>query len=969
MKIKILTLGLAIISGSVFAQVSYDNYNKSVFLGFSKMNFTNTENARQTQQKVQQDFPGMNVTVDKLNGNFTDVFGTALQIPGSTLNDKVQTCFNQYMTDFGVHANEWTEVRNTQSPDAAYISFSQTINTHKVVFSWLNFRFSKDGRLTRIQMKNYGTPATNVSPTLTANDAKNAAVQDLSSVTILDNTVDNNWVWFPLPTKTGYELRPAYAFEIKGNGKNLPLDLKGYVDGITGEILHRTNEVKETITDSIKGNVYKQNPLLPATNEPLANLKVTVGSTVYYTDSLGLFSDATLNAPITATVNLQGKWSKVNAALSSNVTPSYQDTILISGSTYIFPTASPSSDRHVNAYYHVNRVHEFMKGFYPTFTGMDISLPTNVDVSGTCNAFYNGNSINFYVAGGGCNSFADCGDIIYHEYGHGISDKFYNAQGAGTINNGALNEGCSDVWGMSISHDPVLGKGSMTNGGIIRRYDLAPKVYPADIVGEVHADGEIIAGAWWDVAVNITSVDTMAQLFTSTYYDVPDGPDGTEGDVYHQVLVSALMHDDNDANLSNGTPHFAQIVAAFAKHGIYLLGDAVLVHTEVPNSPDNVPVTVNATVNVATPAFLQNVVMFYKVRGGTNTVYDSVAMTNTSGSIYTAQIPGQPVGTIVDYYFGIYDYSNSLNASFPQGFTPSGLSSTKTIPYQFGIGLDMKSGTDFENTDPAWTIGNASGDNATAGIWIQATPIGSFLTGATSPIPVQPSMDHTTGTTGKCLVTGNATSTSSAVGTADVDNGKTTVLTPVFDISNFVDPVIEYYRWYSNDAGSNPGQDYWQVMIKDSATSSWITYVDRTLKTDNTWRRRIFKVKDYIPGGTGKIMMKFVAEDANPGSIVEAALDDFYLYDRGIPSSVDNLTNEKAVIYPNPANNEIHVDLKKTSKGSVSIYDLSGKQIADYPFSNASTINIDTKSLAAGSYFLMIKTGKSIQSHKISVIH
>ena len=32
----------------------------------------------------------------------------------------------------------------------------------------------------------------------------------------------------------------------------------------------------------------------------------------------------------------------------------------------------------------------------------------------------------------------------------------------------------------------------------VRRYDQDRKVYPQDLVGEVHADGEIIAGAFWD---------------------------------------------------------------------------------------------------------------------------------------------------------------------------------------------------------------------------------------------------------------------------------------------------------------------------------------------------------------------------------------------------------------------------------------------------------------------------------------
>ena len=44
-------------------------------------------------------------------------------------------------------------------------------------------------------------------------------------------------------------------------------------------------------------------------------------------------------------------------------------------------------------------------------------FPANTGVAGTCNAFFNGSSINFYNAGGGC---ANTGynSVVSHEYGH-----------------------------------------------------------------------------------------------------------------------------------------------------------------------------------------------------------------------------------------------------------------------------------------------------------------------------------------------------------------------------------------------------------------------------------------------------------------------------------------------------------------------------------------------------------------------
>ena len=973
MKSKLLLFGFALAALPATAQDHVaDKYNRSVFAQFHNIRPNERVNMGLSQQKVQQHFPGMKVSIDKLTGHFTDIFGFATSIPGNSVQEKVQNCFAQHLTDFGINPNQWqqTEVQNAEH--ASFVNYEQLINGHKVAFSRLQFRFTKDSMLERLQMKNFGTPDLSLVPSIGAEDAKLIATKDLNDLTVTESKVSGDWLWFPVPMSSGYNLRPAYKFEVYGQGEGTPVELTGYIDAISGHILYRNNEVKE-IDRTVKGTVYKQNPFQPATNEALPNLMVTVNSTNYYTDTAGKFNNPSLPAPVYATVKLEGRWSKVRAAASSNVTPSYQDTILTSGSTVMFPIASPSSNRHVNAYYHVNVVHDFMKKYMPTFTQMDYPLQTNVDVTGSCNAYYtsaNGGSINFYAAGGGCNSFALCGDIIYHEYGHAISGKFY-----GGMNNGALNEGNSDVWGMGITNNPVLGIGMNSNpGSFIRRYDQSPKVFPKDIKGEVHADGEIIAGAWWDVRLNLNSLDTMTQLFTKTYYDKPDGPNGTEGDVYHQVLISALINDDNDANLNNGTPHFSQIVAAFAKHGIYLLGDAVVAHTEIPHQPANTTITISTSLAVSTPGLLGDVKLFYRARGSS---WDSLIMTNTGGSNYSVQLPGKPEGTMMDYYFVLYDFTGMANGYFPEGYKHTLTPSTVTIPYQFGVGILSKATYDFETTLNGWTIGNAAADNAVSGLWIQAKPIGSYLSSVTGQIPVQPNMDHTTGASGKCLVTGNAASTTDAIGTEDVDgatsntSGKTTVITPVFDLSGYSDPVIEYYRWFSNDKGNNPGQDYWLVQIKDSSSSTWVA-VDNTKQSDHAWRRRIFRIKEYPTIANSQyVKMQFVAEDASPGSIYEAAIDDIFIYDKA--STVQGISNvsemQKASIYPNPANNEVYITLPYSTNGFVGLYDLTGKEIKRIGIGKETEYLLNTSDIAAGTYFILIQTKKSIQTQKISVLH
>src|SRR5690606_13679379 len=140
-------------------------------------------------------------------------------------------------------------------------------------------------------------------------------------------------------------------------------------------------------------------------------------------------------------------------------------------------------------------------------------------------------------------------------------------------------------------------------------------------------------------------VDTMAKLFTLTHFDLPNGPSGTEGDVYFDILISALMNDDNDANLANKTPHFTQIVEAFARHGIYLLNDAEFEHNELAHQTPNSPVTFSGTLKLANPTFFDKIYLHYRSRYA-GTGWDSVAMSNTSGNVYSVQLPGFPGGSV-----------------------------------------------------------------------------------------------------------------------------------------------------------------------------------------------------------------------------------------------------------------------------------------------------------------------------------
>lgn len=974
MKLIYLALGLCALGATANGQQA-GKYNQSVFAHYNQAPVARTEAAIQTVQQAAAQFPGWHVETDKLGGSFRNLYGQPIQVPGGNMPARAQYLMQHQLQKLGVDNATWQQTRNNTRDNIAYVSYKQYQHGHEVAFSRLDFRFTAAGKLQRVHMQNYGLANSALTPALAEPQLLDAVTADIKGATITAKNLGADWVWFPVPQAKGYDLQPAWPFMVTGTDETgFPLQLTGYVDAVNGAVLYRSNEVVEAFEKTIKGNVFVGNTSQPLTDEPLANLIVTIGSTDYYTNDTGLLDAPTLTAPINATIRLEGLWSRVVAFNAGNVVPSVNETFNATGGAYIYPPAPPAGRPHINAYYHVNKMHDFMKPFMPGFTGLDESLTTNVDITtNSCNAFYNGNSINFYAAAGNCNSFAEINDIVYHEYGHGINGRFYTSQGLNGMSNGGLNEGYADIWGISVTDDPVLGRNAYVGGGYIRVYNDTPKVYPEDIQGEVHADGEIIAGAWWDTRLNIGSLDTMTRLFAKSLYDLPNGPNGTEGVVFHDVLISALLADDEwgDNDITNGSPHFEQIVAAFARHGLYLLGDATITHADIPHPAAGVPIDVTASLTLTNPTFFNDLKLFYRVRGTSQ--WDSVSMVNGGGFNFTGQIPAQTAGDIVEYYFRIYDMLSYPNLIFPLAYGPTVPTIQANLPYQFGVGMTQRQSVDFESTLPGtWTIGGVQGDNATAGLWVQEQPNGSFLSSASGSIICQTDADHTTGT-GMCLVTGNAGAGISSINAADVDNGTTTAMTEVFDLTGYTTPVVEYYRWYGNDLGSNRRNDLWNVQIRSEGSSIW-KFVDRTYQSDYSWRRRIFKVSDYL--NSSKIQLRFIAADQvlsgvgqQGQSTVEAAVDDIFIYDL-TPAGVDNTVAKKAAIYPNPAHTELTVQLAQAATGSITLYDLTGRSIARMEMAQSKTsYTIATASLAPGTYMVVVQTGSSIQAEKITVQH
>ncbi len=320
-----------------------------------------------------------------------------------------------------------------------------------------------------------------------------------------------------------------------------------------------------TIQGSISGRGVEFDPLTTGSKLKvlkLSNLRLTSaeGANVF-SDLLGNFDFVTVTKQTTITSSLRGRWARVLSAKKDNLfltNTGVPGTLL---NLRFNPSGSAESETaQVNAYYHVNFIHDWVQSHLSSKTLAAINIPiiTNVNINDVCNAYYDYKSLNFFASGDGClNSAYDT--IIYHEYGHFVDDKI------GGITDGGLSEGWGDVLGAYATGQPILGEGFFgVPGESIRRADNNYQ-YPRGGQDEIHALGQAWVGFAWNLRENlITSLGKTAGIQTAENIVIPTLYANSKD--IPAAVRDVMVRDDDDGNLLNGTPHYAEIAAAAIKH-------------------------------------------------------------------------------------------------------------------------------------------------------------------------------------------------------------------------------------------------------------------------------------------------------------------------------------------------------------------------------------------------------------------
>lgn len=215
------------------------------------------------------------------------------------------------------------------------------------------------------------------------------------------------------------------------------------------------------------------------------------------------------------------------------------------------------------------------------------------------------------------------GDVVFHEYGHGISNRLIGngSTALSGIQSGAMGEGWSDYWAITINNDGAVGEYVTNNPNGIRRaaYSVpAAAVHDsyADLQSSsVHNDGEVWAATLWDLRTQLGAATTDLLVLNGMKF-TPNRPSFLNA---RDGILQA------DQNMFAGANRCA-IWTVFARHGmgVSAVGNDGTTHTAATNVPADCGGTCSFSISPTSASFA--------AAGGTQ----AVTVTTQAGCNWTA---------------------------------------------------------------------------------------------------------------------------------------------------------------------------------------------------------------------------------------------------------------------------------------------------------------------------------------------
>ncbi len=433
--------------------------------------------------------------------------------------------------------------------------------------------------------------------------------------------------------------------------------LKDVVDEDTLEAWTEDDRLYET-WGFVPGRVLLSVPWEAPAPVRLKDLRVVTSNGLdAYTDENGVYRFPNQPSTTLITARPEGRWASVEDPLGNSI---IHAAPAINGVNLVLPLVDEEfNTAQATVYYHAGVIHDWVRSKFPQQSAaIDISLPVTVNYPESCNAHYQRNPVvrelGFYASGDGCVNTA-FSTVIYHEYGHFLDDM------AGGINDEGLSEGWGDVLAALVSGQPVNGQGFFgSNTSFVRTADNDYQ-YPSNGMDEVHALGQAWSGFAWHLRQRLGAAVAEPLIMASLFADAASIP---------EAVSDVLVADDDDGELSNGTPHIRDIAQAARQHQLPI-EDYVTLSLFRAETINSVPLKIDIYGNLG--AAIQNYTVSYGL--GTR---PPAWVPITAGS-------AKPASIFKKTFFGTWDISNLPIGTYTVKLEVSALGTSFQDYYAFSL--------------------------------------------------------------------------------------------------------------------------------------------------------------------------------------------------------------------------------------------------------------------------------------------
>lgn len=926
---------------------------------------------------------------DKYSGKPLAAFGKPIQIPGYSAVDETNAVeaaldfVRETGGIFGIDAGALRFVGKSNVGSLWSVGFVQTYEGADVLLSEVRVMVRADGKVSSFNIDYYDDIDVETTPKIPHSAANaNAAIGlDIQNKNEVKLQSGGTYI-LPIKTKSGVEYKFVYETDV--NTGVINSDYTSYMDAHSGALVwRRLQTLNEASEVRSKGTVRLRNPLSPLTEVHFPHQFIRVDGFNKSTDDQGV-----LHEDIDETVPIQGsfagKFAKVvnyegsESELADSLSPGE-----IKDMTWD-DTNSDLFERHL--FYHTNVAHDYYKSIDPTSTAMDFQLQvmfTNQGYSPNASSDLNTGNITFWKVNDARIKFVESPSVLYHEYGHSVNSRFYREMGVSTgMINYATHEATADIYAASILDDSKVGRyySPADTTKFIRDVNNNRK-YPQHINGESHNDGMVLGGALWDVRKRV-SLDYISNIVHLTKkIGLPDDEilEVAFGEWFMQILIADDAYGDGNNDLSDGTPHAVEIIESFNKHNI---GTSLMLlnsfaHDELPDTDDTEHAYVVEFELDIDMEFInaqeEDVKLVYST-DNFNTEMEVDATQYEPGK-YRAEIPPMPNGTRVAYYVKATESYSGSEITFSTEID-------NFKPFDFLVGYKLSYLEDFGDEPEGWST-DAQGDDVTGnGAWEWGDPDELALNYGGNKYHIQPGDDHSPDND-YCFVTGAEVNEGTTEGVyGNMPNGRTTLTSPVIDISELENPLVRYYNWFTNIPMFSGRYSNWIVHVSSNCGGKWVQ-VENVTEYEFAWQMKEIFVEEYV-AKTDSFQIRFIVDAKTgsgvyPGAMSEGLVDDMMIFS-GNDFKITSVENQaatkrgEATIYPNPFSREATVEfvLDAPAEVELSLVDATGATVFKTEPRNygagAARVSIPAEGLSQGMYIYVLRAGGEIMSGRAAIV-